>query len=89
MEIIFIFSFSGMFRNVPCSGFYLRPKILGYSDTDQGLRKHVDENDRKSYPVKTTGQVRHPFFINESGFYSLIVLSTKLESAKKFKHWVT
>jgi len=26
--------------------------------------------------------------INESGFYSL-VLSSKLESAKKFKHWVT
>lgn len=25
---------------------------------------------------------------NESGFYSLI-LSSKLESAKKFKHWVT
>ena len=27
-------------------------------------------------------------FINESGFYSL-VLSSKLEAAKKFKHWVT
>ena len=27
-------------------------------------------------------------FINESGFYSL-VLSSKLESVKKFKHWVT
>ena len=27
-------------------------------------------------------------FINESGFYYL-VLSSKLESAKKFKHWVT
>ena len=50
-----------MFPNVPaCSGFYRRPRILGYSDTDQVLRKHVDENDRKSYPVKTTGQVGHP-----------------------------
>ena len=27
-------------------------------------------------------------YINESGFYSL-VLSSKLESAKKFKHWIT
>ena len=27
-KIIFIFSCSGMFRNVPCSGFYRRPLIL-------------------------------------------------------------
>ena len=26
MKITFIFSCSGMFRNVPCSGFYQRPK---------------------------------------------------------------
>ena len=37
-------------------------KILGYSDTDQAIRRHVDENDQKSYPVKTTGQVRHQKF---------------------------
>ena len=62
--------------------------LLGYSDTDQALRQHADTEDRKSYPVKTTGQVRWYTFINESGFYSL-VLSSKLETAKKFKHWVT
>ena len=62
--------------------------LLGYSDTDQALRKHTDNEDRKSYPVKMTGQVRWYTFINESGFYSL-VLSSKLETAKKFKHWVT
>ena len=28
------------------------------------------------------------YFINESGLYSLI-LSSKLPTAKKFKHWVT
>ena len=66
-------------------------KILGYSDTDQAIRKHVDSEDQKSFPVVSTGyskRGRPPIFINESGFYSL-VLSSKLETAKKFKHWVT
>ena len=63
-------------------------KILGYIHTDQALRKHIDSEDRKSHPVKTTGQVRWSTYINESGFYSLIS-SSKLETAKKFKHWVT
>ena len=63
-------------------------KIIGYSDTDQAIRKHVDEEDKNKAPVKTTGQVRWCTFINESGFYSL-VLSSKLETAKKFKKWVT
>ena len=62
--------------------------ILGYSDTNQAIRKHVDNEDQKSCPVETTGQVRWCIFLNESGFYSL-VLSSKLESAKKFKKWVT
>ena len=61
--------------------------ILGYSDTNQAIRKHVDNEDQKSCPVETTGQVRWCIFLNESGFYSL-VLSSKLESAKKFKKWV-
>ena len=78
-------------------------KILGYSDTDKAIRRHVDkedkykgpvktagqvDEDRKSCRAKTAGQVRWCTFINESGFYSL-VLSSKLETAKKFKHWVT
>ena len=63
-------------------------KILGYKDTNQAIRKHVDNEDKKSYPVETTGQVRWSIFINESGFYSL-VLSSKLENAKKFKRWIT
>ena len=63
-------------------------KILGYSDTAQAIRKHVDEEDKNSLPVETTCQVRWCTFINEFGFYSL-VLSSKLETAKKFKKWVT
>ena len=63
-------------------------KILGYSDTDQAIRKHVDEEDKYKGAVKTTGGLQQTFFINESGFYSL-VLSSKLESSKKFKRWIT
>ena len=66
-------------------------KILGYRDTNQAIRKHVDKEDLKYFPVETTGyskRGRPPIIINESGFYSL-VLSSKLETAKKFKRWVT
>ena len=66
-------------------------RILGYSNTDQAIRYNVDPEDGKSFPVNCTGysqRGRPPIFINESGFYSL-VLSSKLETAKKFKHWVT
>ena len=66
-------------------------KILGYRDTNQAIRKHVDDEDRKYFPVETTGyskRGRPPIIITESGFYSL-VLSSKLEKSKKFKHWVT
>ena len=63
-------------------------KILGYSDTNQAIRKHVDEEDKYKGAVKTTGGLQQSFYVNESGFYSLL-LSSKLESAKKFKHWVT
>ena len=55
---------------------------MGYVDTDQALRKHIDCEDKKTYPVKRTGQVRWYTFINESGFYSLI-LSSKLGNIKK------
>ena len=58
-------------------------KILGCIDSDQALRKKIDPKDKNAYPVSQTGQVRY-----ESGFYSL-ALSSKLEPAKKFKHWVT
>ena len=63
-------------------------KILGYSDTNQAIRKHVDEEDKYKGSVETTGGLQQSFYINESGFYSLL-LSSKLETAKKFKHWVT
>ena len=63
-------------------------QIHEYSDTEQALRKNIDPEDRKSYRVYQTGQVRWHTFINEYSFYSLI-LSSKLEIATTFKHWVT
>ena len=62
--------------------------ILGYSDTTQAIRKNVFIEDKYKGGVYTTGGFQICVFINESGLYSLI-LSSRLETAKKFKHWVT
>lgn len=62
---------------------------LGYSDTNKAVAMHV-ENDDKKLNDKTSpsfGQ-RGATLINESGLYALI-FGSKLESAKRFKHWVT
>lgn len=61
---------------------------LGYKDTSDALKKHVDEDDKLSRRIADSGQSRQMYIINESGLYSL-VLGSKLESAKKFKRWVT
>lgn len=63
-------------------------QALGYSDTDQALRKHVDEEDKLTRQFDGSGQSRNMTIINESGLYALI-FSSKLPGAKKFKHWVT
>ena len=62
--------------------------ILGYRDTDKAIRKHVDKEDKYKGPAKTAGGLQTCVFISESGLYSL-VLSSKLETAKKFKRWIT
>ena len=63
--------------------------ILGYCDTDKAIRINVLENDKISRPAKMVGGGSRTYiFINESGFYTLI-LSSKLETAQRFKHWVT
>ena len=63
-------------------------QALGYNDTDQALRKHVDDEDKLTRRFDGSGQGRSMTTINESGLYSL-VLSSKLPGAKKFKRWVT
>ena len=63
-------------------------KILGYSDTDDALRRHVDKKYKikcpQTSPGETLGQVRWYTFINEPGFYAL-VFGSKLQTAKKFQ----
>lgn len=61
---------------------------LGYRDTSDAMKKHVDSDDKLTRRFADSGQSREMYIINESGLYSLI-LSSKLPTAKKFKHWVT
>lgn len=61
---------------------------LGYERTADAIRKHVEEDDKLTRSFADSGQSRQMYIINESGLYSLI-FGSKLESAKKFKKWVT
>lgn len=62
---------------------------LGYSDTNKAVAMHVEEEDKKLNDKSSSsfGQ-RGATLINESGLYALI-FGSRLESAKRFKHWVT
>ena len=62
--------------------------ILGYSNTRDALLHHVDDEDKGVAKLDTLGGRQNQTIINESGLYSLI-LSSKLPTAKEFKHWVT
>lgn len=62
--------------------------VLGYSDTDKAIRTHIDNEDKLTRQFSGSGQNRSMTIINESGLYSL-VLSSKLPTAKRFRHWVT
>ena len=65
---------------------------LGYSDTADALKKHVDEEDKELLKPGEMPTLKMSNFgayiINESGLYSL-VLSSKLPTAKAFKRWIT
>lgn len=67
-------------------------QALGYANPRKAIIDHVDEEDKLSSDGVTIrdsmGREQTPVFINESGFYSL-VMSSKLPEAKKFKRWVT
>lgn len=69
-------------------------EILGYERGTKAIVDRVDSEDRFMLDNKTQSQFgielgqRGGWLINESGMYSLI-LSSKLPTAKKFKHWVT
>lgn len=64
---------------------------LGYGtgkSLANAVAKHVAVEDKGVTEMMTPGGRQKMTIINESGLYSLI-LSSKLESAKTFKHWVT
>ena len=62
---------------------------LGYAKPRNAITTHVPGDDKKDALIQgTPGGTQKMTIINESGLYSLI-LSSKLPSAKEFKHWVT
>ena len=75
---------------------------LGYIEADKALKAHVDDEDKRllelvdiHIPDKSSGGDNQPlignpkvYVISESGLYSLI-LRSKLDTAKKFKRWIT
>lgn len=74
-------------------------KSLGYVNAKDAIKRHVDNDDSMLLQVSDnqwgvnqsllkTRYIDSIRIINESGLYSLI-LSSKLESAKRFKKWVT
>lgn len=63
-------------------------EALGYSNARDALSKHVDKEDKGVAKCDTPGGKQDLSIINESGLYALI-FGSKLESAKRFKHWVT
>lgn len=65
-------------------------EALGYKKPENAIANHVSDEDKTSTLIQGSGSnyKSKTIIINESGLYSLI-LSSKLESAKAFKHWVT
>ena len=61
---------------------------LGYKESAKAIREHIDDEDKGVSVLDTPGGKQNTVIINESGMYSLI-LSSKLEGAKRFKRWVT
>ena len=61
---------------------------LGYVNPNKAMIDHVDDEDKLTSRIVMAGQNRQVIIINESGLYALI-LSSKLEGARRFKRWVT
>lgn len=62
---------------------------LGYERAVKAIQDHVDTEDKDEVPIRDSiGRMQKTPVINESGLYALI-FGSKLESAKRFKHWVT
>ncbi|MEM5567640.1 phage antirepressor [Aerococcus viridans] len=63
--------------------------VLGYKRAAKAIQDHVDIEDKDEVPIQDSiGRLQQTPIINESGLYALI-FGSKLESAKRFKRWVT
>lgn len=62
---------------------------LGYAKSRNAIASHVSDEDKRDAPIQgTPGGMQTMTMINESGLYALI-FGSKLEAAKRFKHWVS
>lgn len=61
---------------------------LGYARPTDAARNNTDSEDKGVSEIATPSGIQKMLIVNESGLYSLI-FGSKLESAKKFKKWVT
>lgn len=66
--------------------------VLGYSNPNEAIQDHVDVEDKLNSKTLSSFEInlgqRGGWLINESGLYCLI-LESELDSAKRFKKWVT
>ncbi len=62
--------------------------ILGYKNTNDAMSRHVDVDDKRGARITTPGGKQQMNIINESGVFALI-FGSELDSAKRFKKWVT
>lgn len=63
-------------------------KALGYQNLVRTVNDRVDPEDLFKSEIETNGGRQLVNCVNESGLYALI-FGSKLESAKRFKRWVT
>lgn len=61
---------------------------LGYSEPRSAVSRKIETEDKGVAEMETPSGTQKMTIINESGLYALI-FGSKLESAKRFKRWVT
>ena len=61
---------------------------LGYKRASEAVAQHVEKEDTMKCRTLTNGGAQQLLYVNESGLYALI-MGSKLESARRFRHWVT
>lgn len=63
-------------------------EALGFTNPRDAISTHVFDDDKGVERIDTLGGKQNMTIINESGLYAL-VFGSRLDSAKRFKHWVT